>query len=118
MSLVSSTITVDIPSIGRLPIDKNYKITYGGVEREEVDGSTGQLGHKETFKSPGLMVKVADVSALSKLKVANIVDEPITVIKNNAETLTLNNAFQKNIIEVGEDGMIELMFSGTDFIEG
>ncbi len=118
MSIVSSTITVDIPSVGRLPIDKDYKITRGGTEREEIDGSTAQLGYKETFKSPGLMVKVADVASLSKLKIANIVGEPITVIKNNGETLTLNNAFQKNIIEVGQDGMIELMFSGTDFIEG
>ncbi len=118
MSIVSSTITVDIPSVGRLPIDKNYKITYGGTEREAIDGSTGQLGFKESFKSPELMVKVADVASLSKLKIANIVGEPITIIKNNREILTLNNAFQKNIIAVGEDGMIELMFSGTDFIEG
>ncbi len=117
MSIVSSTLTAFSPSLGRLPIDKDYKITMGGIEREEVDGSTGQLGYKETFKSPGLMVKVADVAALSKIKLANIVDEPFTIMKNNGETLTLNNAFQKNIIEVGQDGMIELMFSGSEFIE-
>ncbi len=118
MSRILSTITVFSPSLGRLPIDKDFKITMGGTEREEVDGSTEILGFKETFKSPGLMVKVADVSALSKIKLSNIVDEPITVMKNNGETLTLHNAFQKNIVEVGQDGMIEMMFSGTEFSQG
>ncbi len=118
MSAILSTIAVFSPSLGRLPIDKDFKITMGGTEREPVEGSTELLGWKENFKAPGLMIKVADVSALSKIKLANIVDEPITVIKNNGETLTLNNAFQQNIVEVGQDGMIEMMFSGTEFSQG
>jgi hypothetical protein len=117
--IITSRCTIDVPSLGRLPTDKEVTISYGNPKREAVMGSNGFLGHSEEFTDPpSISCKLRDTSALDKQKLQGVVNETVTIIANNGQTWALNQAFMSEVIEIdASSGEIEIKFMGKELIE-
>lgn len=119
MPIITSRVTIDVPSIGRLPAQKGTTLNFGNVKREAVMGDSGLLGHGEEFTdAPSITCKLSDTVGLDKDKLQNVVDETITIQSNNNQAWTLNNGFCSSVLEIDtSSGDIDITFSGSELIK-
>jgi len=117
MAIVTSRGVIDAGSLGRVPTEKGGEIQFGGMKREPVMGSEGVVGHSEDPVAPYIKVTILNVSAVDKVKLAQMVNETITYSLNSGEVYTLTEGFVADPTNLQVDGgKIEAQFFGSELI--